>query len=109
MKIIPLQVSNLRALAIDLLDDPNGISKEAYGRLGALLFDAKVEDVPAAVQFEHKKERYFLDEDTAFDLRKVGRKTHLFSPTTGCCVHCGISANDDAIENGLCIIDDSQS
>ena len=29
---------------------------------------------------------------------------HLFSPRTDDCVHCGISAANDAIENGLCIV-----
>ena len=107
MKIVPVQVNILRQMAIDLLDDPNGISKAAYCRLGALLFDAKIDDVPSAVEFDHKKERYFLSEDTAHDLRGIGRKKHLFSTETLRCVHCGISSADDSIENGHCILDDN--
>ncbi len=30
-------------------------------------------------------------------------RDHLFSPETNCCVHCGISAEDDCIENGPCV------
>ena len=35
-------------------------------------------------------------------LREEKPKEHLFSPTTHFCVHCGISADDDLLENQPC-------
>lgn len=41
-------------------------------------------------------------EEECLDCVKVEPETHLFSLHTGACVRCGISAEDDAIENGPC-------
>jgi hypothetical protein len=35
-------------------------------------------------------------------LRVEKPKAHLFSPTTNCCVKCGVSADDDLVENQPC-------
>ena len=46
-------------------------------------------------------------ETTGLPVQVVNSKVsnHLFSPTTNMCVKCGISAEDDCLENGPCVAD----
>lgn len=45
------------------------------------------------------QERYA---EECLDCVEVEPEKHVFSPHTGACIRCGISSEDDAIENGPC-------
>ena len=96
---------NLRNLAIDLLDDDgDGVNANGYRHLETVLAINDCYDIINAVKVSSDN-RFYLREDDAAELRQAGHKTHLFSPETSACVHCGILAADDCVENALCVLE----
>jgi len=75
-----LTPQQLRAFALDLLDDSHGISADAFDKLNPLLEDSGNQDVVNSVVVT--KERVFLEEDAAAILRLTSPANHLPAPTS---------------------------
>jgi len=98
---VTLSVYTLRQLAIELLDDDDGVNSDGFDALVMLLQDNKCQDILDAV--EASEDRFFLNEDDAHELRMGDHESHVFVAGVGVCKKCGITVDGDNIENNMCI------